>query len=150
MPDIVDVETRSRMMAGIRGKDTKVETAIRKALFARGFRYRLHDPRLPGKPDVVLPRYRAVILVNGCFWHGHNCDLFKMPSTHRDFWRTKIAKSRQNDRKVIEALRSQEWRVLTVWGCAMKGRKRRPLDKIVQEIETWLRSDSQIAEIKGC
>ena len=103
MTDVVDRETRSRMMAGIRGKDTKPELTIRKAIHARGFRYRIHDRRLPGKPDMVFPRYRAVILVNGCFWHGHNCHLFKWPSTRVDFWKTKIERNREKDGETMQA-----------------------------------------------
>ena len=90
LTDIVDPATRSRMMSGIRGRDTKPELRVRKALHARGFRYRVHQTRLPGKPDIVLPCFRAVVLVHGCFWHGHDCPLFRLPGTRTDFWRDKI------------------------------------------------------------
>ena len=85
MADIVDATTRSRMMSGIRGKNTRIEVMVRKALFARGFRYRLHNPKLPGRPDIVLPKYRAAVFIHGCFWHGHNCRYFKWPETRRSF-----------------------------------------------------------------
>ena len=106
MPDIVDTETRSRMMAGIRRKDTKPEIMVRKALHHLGYRYRLHDRKLPGKPDLVLPRYRAVILIHGCFWHAHECHLFKWPSTRNAFWREKIGRNRCRDANVANQLSS--------------------------------------------
>ena len=93
MADVVDRKTRSRMMSGIRGKNTRPELLIRKGLHARGFRFRLHDKRLPGKPDLVLPKYSAVIFVHGCFWHGHDCHLFKWPQSRREFWRKKITRN---------------------------------------------------------
>ena len=110
MADVVSAEVRSRMMAGIRGKNTKPEMIIRRGLHARGFRYLLHDKRLPGKPDLVLPKHRAVIFVNGCFWHGHDCPLFKWPKTRKGFWRTKIARNRENDESAVIALRRSGWR----------------------------------------
>jgi DNA mismatch endonuclease (patch repair protein) len=97
MPDIVNPETRSRFMSGIKNANTKPEIQIRQLLHHAGFRYRLHNAALPGKPDLWLARYRAVIEVNGCFWHGHDCHLFKLPSTRTDFWQTKIASNRARD-----------------------------------------------------
>lgn len=129
LADVVSPATRSRMMSGIRGKDTKPELAIRRGLHALGFRYRLHARDLPGKPDIVLPRWRAVIFVHGCFWHGHDCHLFKWPKTRTEFWRQKITTNRQNDEKAVAALHAQGWRVLIVWECALKGRTRRNLDR---------------------
>ena len=104
MPDIVDAQTRSRLMAGIRGKDTKPELALRRALHRRGYRYRLHNPKLPGKPDIVFTSRRAVIMVHGCFRHAHNCDLFRWPSTRELFWRNKINRNRDRDSEVQRAL----------------------------------------------
>ena len=95
--DIVDKKTRSRMMSNIRSKNTKAEIAIRKRLFAAGFRYRLFDPRLPGKPDIVLPRYKTVIFIHGCLWHGHNCPLYKIPTTRTEFWKNKLEGNRKRD-----------------------------------------------------
>ncbi len=138
MADIVDKQTRSRMMAGIRGKDTRPELVIRKQLHALGFRYRLHDPRLPGKPDLVFPKYKAVIFVNGCFWHGHNCHLFKWPATRQEFWYEKINQTKKRDREHTKELLEKGWSVLLVWECALKGRSRLPLDVLVRKIVNWL------------
>ena len=149
MPDIVDSATRSRMMRGIQGKDTKPEVRLRKALFAQGFRYRLHAKELPGKPDILLPRYRAAILVHGCFWHGHDCHLFRLPGTRTEFWSEKINSNRRRDAIAHERLLEQGWRVLTVWECAMKGRNRLPLDKLVSRVSVWLDSDSYCLGIAG-
>ena len=100
MVDVVDSATRSRMMAGIRSKSTQPELTIRKALHAQGFRYRLHPGNVPGHPDIALPRYRAAVFVNGCFWHGHDCQLFHFPATRPEFWREKIARNRLRDARV--------------------------------------------------
>ncbi len=148
-PDIVDRLTRSRMMSGIRGKNTKLEVRLRKALFARGFRYRLHSPHLPGKPDIVLPRYRAVVLVHGCFWHGHDCHLFKVPGTRTEWWMAKIERNRERDREVAQQLRQLGWRHASVWECAVRGRRRRPLDDVAEEVATWLASPRSSAQIRA-
>jgi len=149
MVDIVSPETRSRMMAGIRAKDTKPELIIRKTLHAQGFRYRLHDKNLPGKPDLSFPRYRAVIMVHGCFWHGHNCHLFKWPSSREEFWRKKIKRNREKDSETLVTLHDTGWRVMTIWECALKGRTRLPLDKITQDMAFWLQSNQTSLEIMG-
>ena len=151
MTDIVDEKTRSQMMAGIKGKNTKPELVIRKQLHALGFRYRLHDTRLPGKPDMVFPKYRAVIFVNGCFWHGHDCHLFKWPSTRKEFWYEKITQTKERDAKHIMELLHDGWHVLLVWECALKGRSKLPLDVLIHEIAGWL-TDSErnrFREISG-
>ena len=149
MPDIVSPETRSRMMAGIRGKNTKPELLVRKALHARGFRYRLHDCRLPGKPDMSFPKYRAVILVNGCFWHGHDCHLFKWPSTRQKFWRKKIIRNRQKDQENRQALKEEGWRVVVIWECALKAKTKLNPDEVVSKTEKWLRSGYEDHVIEG-
>ncbi|MBT3791200.1 MAG: DNA mismatch endonuclease Vsr [Alphaproteobacteria bacterium] len=149
MVDVVDKATRSRLMAGIRGKDTKPELVIRKGLHGRGFRYRLHDKRLPGKPDLVLPKYRAVIQVQGCFWHGHDCALFKWPSTRQDFWRQKITGNQARDQRNLAALEKLGWRSLTIWECSLKGPGRLPLDKILTWTADWLRLKAASDEIRG-
>jgi DNA mismatch endonuclease, patch repair protein len=123
LADVVDAATRSRMMAGIRGKDTKPEMIVRRALHARGFRYTLHNRKLPGSPDLCFPKYRAVIFVHGCFWHGHECELFQWPKTRQEFWQEKIGANRKRDRRVVRELRRQGWRVITVWECAVKNAK---------------------------
>jgi len=149
MVDIVDKITRSRMMAGIQGKDTKPELIIRKALFAKGLRYRLHDSRLPGKPDMVFPKYRAVIFVHGCFWHGHNCRLFKWPSNRDKFWKKKILGNKQRDHKQLDEILSRGWRVLTVWECSLKGLGRRDPSYVIGRLVFWLQSNRRNAVIEG-
>ena len=149
MADIVDSATRSRMMRAIRGKDTKSEVRLRKALFAQGYRYRLHPENLPGRPDILLPRYRAAIFVHGCFWHGHDCHLFRLPATRADFWRQKIMGNRKRDFLVQERLAGEGWRVLTVWECSMKGRTRMPFDELVARVSDWLAGTGRQLEIAG-
>jgi DNA mismatch endonuclease, patch repair protein len=149
MADIVSSDVRSRMMSGIRGKNTRPELAIRKGLFALGFRYRIHGKRLPGKPDLVLSKYRAAIFVNGCFWHGHDCPLFKWPSSNVDFWRNKILRNRELDRISSQALKHLGWRVLKVWECALKGPSRRPPGEVVSLAAKWIDSDLQTKELRG-
>lgn len=142
MPDVVDKQTRSRMMSNIRGKNTKPELLIRRALHGAGFRYRLHDRRLPGKPDLVLPKYNAVVLVNGCFWHGHDCHLFRWPSSRQDWWHTKIGRTVETDRRNTEALTQQGWRIAVIWECALKGRTRLSFDETISTLTDWLRNQS--------
>lgn len=108
-------------MAGIRGKDTRPEMILRRGLHARGFRFRLHDRRLPGSPDLVFPGRRAVIFVHGCFWHGHGCHLFRLPATRQEFWRAKIEGNAARDALAEGALAADGWRVLSIWECALKG-----------------------------
>ncbi|MBC2771116.1 MULTISPECIES: very short patch repair endonuclease [Pusillimonas] len=150
MTDVVTPGTRSKMMAGIRGKDTRPEIIIRKELFRQGFRYRLHEKKLAGKPDIVLPRYRAAVFVHGCFWHGHTCNLFRLPSTRTDFWKTKIDRNRHNDERAISILLKSEWRVAIVWECALKGRGKWELLTLTDAITKWIRSDVPELEIRGC
>lgn len=123
MADIVDSATRSRMMSGIRTKGTKPEMIVRRALHKAGFRYRLHDKKLPGKPDIVLPKYKTVIFVHGCFWHGHMCSKFKWPKTRAEWWREKIEGNMARDRKAIENLEMMEWRVVQIWECELNNLK---------------------------
>lgn len=149
MPDIVDEATRSRMMSGIRGKDTRPEMVVRRGLHAMGFRYKLHDGTLPGKPDLVFPARRAVILVNGCFWHGHDCHLFKWPSSRADFWKRKILRNREKDAETLESLCSDGWRILTVWECALKGSTRLSASEVVRKVARWLQSGRDSDEIRG-
>jgi DNA mismatch endonuclease (patch repair protein) len=148
MVDVVSPATRSRMMSAIRSKNTKPELLIRKALHARGFRFRLHVPGLPGKPDLVFPKYRAVVFVNGCFWHGHHCSLFKWPATKVDFWKKKIGRNRSHDLAVIEQLAALGWKVLLVWECALKGKRRRTLDEVVDVCSKWLKENHYNIEIR--
>jgi DNA mismatch endonuclease, patch repair protein len=149
LADIVDKATRSRMMAGIRAKHTRPELVIRSGLHRRGFRFRLHDKRLPGKPDLVLAKYRAVIQVQGCFWHGHDCGLFKWPSTRQDFWRRKITGNQQRDQRNLAALEALGWRCLTIHECALKGRGRLPLNEVLAWTANWLRLGASSDQIRG-
>lgn len=136
-------------MAGIRGKNTKPELVVRRGLHALGFRFRLHDRALPGKPDLVLPRWRAVIQIHGCFWHGHDCPLFRWPGTRQEFWRTKIGRNVERDAEVEAALDHAGWRVLTIWECALKGPGRIGADAVLASAAQWLRSDARAGEIRG-
>lgn len=150
MADIVDRKTRSQMMSGIRGKNTKPEIVIRKALFAKGFRYRLHDKKLPGKPDLVFQKYNAVIFVHGCFWHAHDCHLFKWPSSNEDFWKTKINRNREVDELNRSNLLIMDWRILEVWECALKGKTKLEFNHLIDLVTTWLQSEvTQVTTISG-
>lgn len=150
MGDVHDKVTRSKNMSAIKGKNTKPEIQIRKLLHSKGFRYRLHVKKLPGKPDIVLPKYKVVIQINGCFWHKHDCHLFKWPSTRTEFWKDKITKNAKNDRKNIFSLQYQGWRVLTIWECALKGKKKIQPDELVKLIINFIHfKDSSWMEISG-
>ena len=149
MADIVDPATRSRMMAGIKGKNTKPEIKLRKALHRAGFRYRLHPSRVPGKPDIVLPKWNAAIFVHGCFWHGHDCPLFRLPGTRTEFWKNKIDRNRARDQEVRESLIAAGWRHLAVWECAFRGRTRIGFEETVRRAIDWIRSGQPQAEIRG-
>jgi len=149
MVDVVDKKTRSRMMSGIKGKNTKPELGIRQGLHHLGFRYRLHDSKLPGKPDLVFPKYKAIILINGCFWHQHDCHLFKWPSTRKDFWRKKIVSNKERDQRNIKKYQQSDWKVLVIWECAVKGRTRLPMNEVIQATANWLQFDETDAEITG-
>jgi DNA mismatch endonuclease (patch repair protein) len=147
MVDVVDAATRSRMMSGIRGRNTKPEILVRSLLHREGFRFRLHVSDLPGRPDVVLPKYKAVIFIHGCFWHGHDCPLFKLPATRPDFWSEKIRRNQQNDQHAIDTLLADRWRVAVIWECALKGANR-DLDGLVKGLGSWLRSDVAFGEFR--
>lgn len=120
MTDTVDAKTRSKVMAKVKGTNTTPELKLRKSLFALGFRYRLHAENLPGKPDLVLPRYKAVIFVHGCFWHWHGCPRSRMPKSNPEYWRSKISRNVARDRRQVRELHEQGWRVLLVWECSLK------------------------------
>lgn len=149
MADIVSPAKRSRMMSGIKGKNTKPEILIRRMLHKRGFRFRLHRKDLPGRPDIVLPKFNAVIFVNGCFWHGHeNCKLFRYPKSRTEFWENKIGGNKQRDLEKIEKLRS-DWRVLIIWECAIKGTQKLVPDNLIELLEGFLLGEGQYSEIRG-
>lgn len=134
-------------MAGIQGKDTKPEILIRKNLHRKGLRCKLNDKSLPGRPDLVFPKYNAVIQIHGCFWHLHNCNLFKWPSTRPEFWRKKISENKNRDLLNIEKLRKLGWRVLIIWECSLKGKHRKDLNFVIDEIFNWIKSTSSLHEI---
>jgi DNA mismatch endonuclease (patch repair protein) len=121
MPDVHSPQTRSYNMSRIRSRDTGPEMLLRRWLFSRGFRYRLHDKKLPGKPDIVLPKYRTVIFVHGCFWHGHEgCRYFVMPKTRTEWWREKIQKNAERDKEAVTSLKLIGWKPIELWECELK------------------------------
>ena len=124
MADIISPERRSALMSRIRGKDTKIEVEVRRGLHALGFRYRLGGAGLPGRPDIVLPKYRAVVFVHGCFWHGHSCYLFRLPKTRPEFWKAKIDENRERDSRQTERLVQAGWKVETIWECELRNQSR--------------------------
>ena len=140
--DVHDKTTRSYNMSKIKGKNTKPEEKVRKYLFSQGFRFRKNDKRLPGTPDIVLPRYRTVIFVNGCFWHGHSgCKYFVWPKSNADFWKSKIEKNMIRDRIKDEELYALGWRVIVVWECELKSERAdeslEQLKRNILEGEQW-------------
>ena len=149
MADIVDKETRSRMMSGIRGKDTRPEKMIRSLLHRARFRFRLHVKDLPGKPDIVLPKFRAAVFVHGCFWHGHGCHLFRWPSTRKMFWENKIRHNMKVDRDASRDLKERYWRVATIWECAIKGRCRIDEQALVGRLTRWIKGNNPFFELKS-
>lgn len=136
-------------MAAIKGRHTKPELLVRKALHAAGLRYRLHAGMLPGKPDLVFPRHKAIVFVHGCFWHQHDCHLFRWPETRRDFWREKISRNVASDQRILIALQEAGWRVATVWECALKGRTRINFTEAMQNLDAWIKADEQTLTIRG-
>lgn len=122
--DVHDKKTRSYNMSQIKGKNTKPEELVRKYLFSQGFRYRKNDKRLPGSPDIVLPKYKTVIFINGCFWHGHrDCKYFVWPKSNVEFWRNKIYSNIERDIKKTKQLTKLGWEVIIVWECELKNDK---------------------------
>lgn len=136
--DTVDRKTRSKIMAAVGQKDTKPEVMLRKALHRMGFRYVLNDRRLPGSPDLVFPKYRAVIFVHGCFWHRHGCKYSTTPGSRTDFWNQKFAANQKRDAKEIAELKRLGWRVKVVWECEVK-RDRNSVKRLLDRLSLWLR-----------
>lgn len=149
MTDVFTKKKRSQVMSRIRSKDTKPECFIRSGLHQLGFRYRLHAPDIPGKPDLVFPKYNALLFVHGCFWHKHECHLFKWPKTRQQFWKKKIQGNWEKDEKVKRILAERGWRVLLVWECSIKGKKRYNSETLMKNISQWLKSRSEFLEIGG-
>jgi DNA mismatch endonuclease (patch repair protein) len=149
MADVVPPDVRSRMMAGIRSANTKPELILRSGLHRRGFRFKLHDKTLPGKPDLVFPKKRAVLFAHGCFWHGHDCHLFRWPRSREEFWRTKIERNRFVDARSLSALLEAGWRYGIVWECALKGTGRLPADQVISACAAWIEGNSKLFELRG-
>jgi DNA mismatch endonuclease (patch repair protein) len=149
MADVLTSEQRRFNMSRIRGRNTKPELLLRRGLHARGLRFRLHRKDLPGCPDLVFPRFHAAVFVHGCFWHGHQCPLFKAPQTRAEFWLNKISGNVERDRKALEGLRSAGWRVLIIWECALKGRGQLKRETLLKKAETFLTGNRTMLELKG-
>ena len=132
-------------MARVGSKDTRPELLIRKGLHARGFRYRLHVKDLPGKPDLVFPRFKCVVQINGCFWHGHDCPRCRMPSTNTEYWNQKVARNRERDILNRQSLLDQGWRVMTIWECAIVGKWKLGLEQVIELVADWLHSSSLVS-----
>jgi DNA mismatch endonuclease (patch repair protein) len=147
MADVMTPEQRSRTMSRIGAKDTGIELLLRHALHREGLRYRLHAPELPGKPDIVFPKYKAVIFVNGCFWHSHGCSRSTVPATNSEFWESKLARTRERDRRNVQDLKRMGWRVLTVWECALSGASSSEFQQLVRRVSSWVRSGRFSGEI---
>ncbi|MGE4307294.1 MAG: very short patch repair endonuclease [Novosphingobium sp.] len=145
MTDIVDQQTRSRMMSGIRGRNTRPELRLRSALHAAGLRYRIHRKDLPGSPDLVFPKFGAVVFVHGCFWHRHpGCPKATSPSTRPEFWADKFAKNIERDERSRQSLIDAGWRVATVWECSLK---EYGTEDLVTTVRSWLQGDGQELEV---
>lgn len=136
MTDVLTPEQRHKCMSRIRGKNTKPEMLVRRYLFSRGFRFRINVKRLPGTPDIVLRKYRTVIFVNGCFWHGHQgCKYFVVPKSNSEFWKNKIEKNQERDLKNRIRLRDMGWHVIQVWECQLRPKE---LELTLKSIERTL------------
>ncbi|WP_299181955.1 very short patch repair endonuclease [uncultured Neptuniibacter sp.] len=142
MVDVHEKAIRSKNMSAIRSKDTKPEIWLRKQLHARGYRYRLNHPHLPGKPDLVFNKFKSVIFVNGCFWHMHSCPLFKVPKTRTDWWLQKLSKNKERDQESIKQLEQDGWKVLTVWECAIKKSQKNNGADLLALITHWIENET--------
>lgn len=151
MADVHDSKTRSKNMRAIKNRGTAIEKKVSDLLVEAGFSFREQGQDLPGKPDFVVDDYKAVIFVHGCFWHHHNCYLFKIPATRTDFWMNKIQNNVRNDQSTMRELSSNGWRILIVWECCLKGRLKLPNQELMTRIEEWLCAASSHADmdIKG-
>lgn len=147
--DIFDKTKRSKIMSHVKGKDTAAELFIRKELHKAGFRYRLYVKSLNGSPDLVFPKYNAVIFVNGCFWHGHSCGRTNIPKTNIAFWKEKILRNKRNDKSNKLALGKKGWRVLIVWECAIFGKHKLKKSDLIQKIIEWLITGNPSQYFKG-
>ena len=149
MSDVHSPEIRSKNMAAVRASNTKPEVFVRSMLHRAGFRFTLKTKKLPGKPDIYLPKFNAVIFVHGCFWHGHDCHLFKWPKTREEFWRSKITGNRLRDLKVDEEIEEVGVRSAVVWECALRGKARRGDEYLLKELGGWLKSNQAKLVVSG-
>lgn len=149
MADVLTPDQRRLNMSRIRGKDTRTEMVVRKGLHARGLRFRLHRRDLPGCPDLVFPGRKAVVFVHGCFWHGHECPMFKVPATNREFWAAKAERNRANDCAAQDCLLRLGWRVMVVWECALRGRGRVSAEEVMDEVVRWLDGGGPVGSLAG-
>ena len=138
---------RSKIMRSIKSKDTKPELLVRRGLHKKGFRYRVHSKTLVGHPDIVLRRYKAIVLVNGCFWHGHSCHIFKIPKQEK--WREKIQRNRVRDEINKLLYETSGWRVLEIWECALFGKTALPTEEVISSAAAWIQFGDSDAEITG-
>lgn len=150
MADIVDKATRSRMMSGIRGKDTKPEIVVRSLLHRHGYRFRLHRRGLPGRPDLILPKYRTAVFVHGCYWHGHDhCHLYRLPKGDTGFWAGKISRNRERDDTNSAALVEAGWNVVVVWECAVMKSRRLGEDLLFRRLAEAIAKSSELTHIRS-
>jgi DNA mismatch endonuclease (patch repair protein) len=150
--DTVDRHTRSKMMSSVRAENTKLETEIRRRLFAQGFRYRIHDRGLPGKPDIVLKKYATAIFINGCFWHYHGCSRSTIPDSRSNWWRKKLENNKIRDAKARAELSSEGWRIVIIWECSVRRPgidRQEALDRVCIRAGRFLRSKKRFLEISG-
>jgi DNA mismatch endonuclease (patch repair protein) len=147
--DNVDKATRSYIMSKVGQKNTGAEMLMRTALHKIGLRYRLHDRSLPGSPDLVFPRYSAVVFVHGCYWHSHGCYRSTVPESRREFWTEKFRANRSRDERNLGALLERGWRVLTIWECALRGKTAKSSSVVGKTVKAWLESSDNLEEIVG-
>ena len=144
MVDSLSPERRSALMARVRQRNTKPEMVVRRLLHARGWRYRLHKKGLPGTPDIVFPGRQAVLFVHGCFWHGHNCKLCRLPKTRTEFWAAKLSANRERDARKVRELGEAGWRVMTIWQCSLKDPQ-----GVLDATEVFLRGQERVQETRS-
>jgi DNA mismatch endonuclease (patch repair protein) len=145
MVDVLTPEQRRLNMSRIRGRDTKPEILVRRALHARGYRFRLHRKDLPGRPDIVLPRHRVAIFVHGCFWHNHGCRYSKVPATRTSFWNAKLHGNKARDDAAVRELHRAAWHVVTIWECALRGPAHLPIDELCDHLESYIRAPTSLS-----
>jgi DNA mismatch endonuclease (patch repair protein) len=145
--DTVDRQTRSRIMSSVGQKDTGPEMLLRAALHRAGLRFRLHDRTLPGSPDLVLPRFRSVVFVHGCYWHSHGCHRSTIPKSDTEFWLTKFRANKHRDKQNVQLLLEDDWRVMIVWECAITGKSAQSAAELTANVYAWLKSSMAYAEV---